>query len=203
MLKQKARLVNRVVYLADLALTSVAFFAAFALRNAVFPVVAPNQFPTGLYPLTEYLKVYPLVLIIWSVLLFTYHSYHSHRTIPLNREVLTKLRIVLVGNVILATLAYLLPLRQLSRAWFVLFALFSALFLVIEKIALRILAGYVRSKGPNSRPLLIVGTGRRATDLAAMIEAHKYWGYKLLGFVSDGHQDRKSTRLNSSHIPLS
>ncbi|HEX3582741.1 MAG TPA: sugar transferase, partial [Thermoanaerobaculia bacterium] len=187
MLKQKSRLVNRVVYLADLALTSVAFFAAFALRNAVFPVVAPNQFPTGLFPLTEYLKVYPLVLIIWSVLLFTYHSYHSHRTIPLTREVMTTLRVVLVGNVILATLAYLLPLRQLSRAWFVLFGIFSALFLVIEKIALRILARYVRSKGLNYRTLLIVGTGRRATDLAAMIEAHKYWGYRLLGFVSDGH----------------
>jgi exopolysaccharide biosynthesis polyprenyl glycosylphosphotransferase len=187
MLKQKARLVNRVVYLVDLALTSVAFFAAFALRNAVLPLIAPGQFPTGLFPLTEYLKVYPLVLIIWSVLLFTYHSYHSHRTIPLTREVMTNLRVVLVGNVILATLAYLLPLRQLSRAWFVLFALFSALFLAIEKIALRILARYVRSKGLNYRTLLIVGTGRRATDLAAMIEAHKYWGYKLLGFVSDGH----------------
>jgi exopolysaccharide biosynthesis polyprenyl glycosylphosphotransferase len=187
MLKQKARLVNRVVYLVDLVLTSAAFFAAFALRNAVFPAIAPTKFPTGLYPLPEYLKVYPLVLIIWSVLLFTYHSYHSHRTIPLTREVMTTVRVVMVGNVLLATFAYLLPLRQLSRSWFILFGVFSALFLIIEKIALRILARYVRSKGLNYRTLLIVGTGRRATDLAAMIEAHKYWGYKLLGFVSDGH----------------
>src|ERR1041385_7971824 len=139
MLKQKARLVNRIVYLADLALTSVAFFAAFALRNAVFPVVAPAQFPTGLYPLTEYLKVYPLVLIIWSVLLFTYHSYHSHRTVPVTREAQTILRVVIFGNVILATLAYLLPLRQLSRSWFILFGVFSALFLMLEKIALRVI----------------------------------------------------------------
>jgi exopolysaccharide biosynthesis polyprenyl glycosylphosphotransferase len=187
MLKQKARLVNRVVYLVDLALTSAAFFTAFGLRNAVFPRVAPEHFPFGLFPIAEYLKVYPLVLIIWSVLLFTYHSYHSHRTIPLTREVLTTMRVVVVGNVILATLAYLLPLRQLSRSWFILFGLFSALFLTIEKIVLRILARYVRSKGLNYRTLLIVGTGRRATDLAHMIEGHKYWGYKLLGFVSDGH----------------
>jgi exopolysaccharide biosynthesis polyprenyl glycosylphosphotransferase len=187
MLKQKARLVNRVVYLFDLVLTSVAFFTAFALRNAVFPAIAPTKFPTGLYPLPEYLKVYPLVLIIWSVLLFTYHSYHSHRTIPLTREVMTTVRVVVVGNVLLATFAYLLPLRQLSRSWFILFGLFSALFLIIEKVALRILARYVRSKGLNYRTLLIVGTGRRATELATMIVAHKYWGYKLLGFVSDGH----------------
>lgn len=187
MLKQKARLVARIVYLVDLALTTAAFFVAFFARDVILPHLAPQRFPSGLYPIQQYLKIYPLILIIWSVLLFTYHSYHSHRTIPVVREVLTTFRVVVVGNVILATLAYLLPLHQLSRVWFILFGLFSAFFLVIEKIALRLIARYVRSKGLNYRTILIVGTGRRATDLARMIEGHKYWGYKFLGFVSDGH----------------
>jgi len=187
MLRQKARLVARIVYLADLALTSAAFFVAFFLRDFVFPQWDPQHFPTGLFPLAEYLKIYPLVLIIWSVLLFSYHSYHSHRTIPVTKEAVTTVRVVFVGNVLLATIAYLLPLRQLSRSWFVLFGGLSALFLVIEKIVLRVLARYVRSKGLNYRTVLIVGTGRRATDLARMLEEHKYWGYKILGFVSDGH----------------
>src|SRR6266498_2604621 len=156
MLKQKARFIARVVYFADLALTSAAFFAAFYIRNVVAPAVAPQLFPTGLFPLSEYLKVYPIILIIWSVLLFTYHSYHSHRTVSLNREALTVLRVVVVGNIILATLAYLLPLRQLSRAWFILFGVFSALFLIVEKIAVRVIARYVRLKGLNYRTLLIV-----------------------------------------------
>src|SRR5205807_505590 len=112
----------------------------------------------------EYLKVYPIILIIWSVLLFAYHSYHSHRTVPVTREALTVLRVVVVGNVILATLAYLLPLRQLSRAWFILFGVLSAIFLLLEKIALRVIARYVRAKGLNYRTILIVGTGRRAQE---------------------------------------
>jgi len=188
MLRQKATLIARIVYSIDLALTTLAFFVAFYLRNLVFPHLAPERFPTGLYPLTEYLKIYPIVLIIWSVLLFTYHSYHSHRTVPVSREALTILRVVVVGNVILATLAYLLPLRQLSRAWFILFGVLSALFLIVEKIAVRVIARYVRLKGLNYRTLLIVGTGRRAIEVARMIEGHKYWGYKILGFVSDGHR---------------
>jgi exopolysaccharide biosynthesis polyprenyl glycosylphosphotransferase len=188
MLKQKARMIARVVYLVDLALTSAAFFAAFYVRNVILPLVAPQQFPTGLFPLAEYLKVYPVILIIWSVLLFTYHSYHSHRTVPLTREAFTVFRVVIVGNVILATLAYLLPLRQLSRAWFVLFVVFSATFLLLEKIALRVIARYVRAKGLNYRTILIVGTGRRALEVARTINDHKYWGYKILGFVSDGHR---------------
>jgi exopolysaccharide biosynthesis polyprenyl glycosylphosphotransferase len=188
MLKQKARMIARVVYLVDLALTSAAFFAAFFIRDLIIPQVDPRHFPTGLFPLRDYLKIYPLILIIWSILLFTYHSYHSHRTVPLKRETQTILRVVAVGTVILATLAYLLPLRQLSRSWFILFGVLSAVFLVIEKILLRVIARYVRAKGLNYRTILIVGTGRRALEVARMVAEHKYWGYKILGFVSDGHR---------------
>jgi exopolysaccharide biosynthesis polyprenyl glycosylphosphotransferase len=188
MLKQKALVIARVVYGLDLALTSVAFFAAFYIRDLLLPRLDPSHFPTGLYPLQEYLKIFPIVLVIWSVLLFTYDSYHSHRTIPLTREGLNTFRVVGVGTVLLATLAYLIPLRQLSRSWFILFAILSAVLLTAEKIMLRVIARWVRSKGLNYRTILIVGTGRRATDIARMVAEHKYWGYKILGFVSDGHR---------------
>ena len=188
MLKQKARLIARIVYLVDIALTSVAFFGAFFLRDVVIPHIAPDQFPTGLFPLAEYLKIYPLVLVIWSVLLFTYHSYHSHRTIPVTTEALTTIRVVFVGIAVLATIAYLMPLRQLSRAWFILFGALAAVLLVAEKVVLRLVARYVRAKGLNYRTVVIVGTGRRAIDVARVINDHKYWGYKILGFVSDGHR---------------
>src|SRR5438874_8676384 len=140
MLKQKARLIARIVYLADLALTSAAFFTAFFIRDVIFPLAAPQRFPTGLFPLQEYLKIYPIVLVIWSALLFTYHSYHSHRTVPLTKEAGTIIRVVFAGNVLLATLAFLFQLQQLSRAWFVLFVGLSLTLLVIEKILLRVLA---------------------------------------------------------------
>ncbi len=188
MLKQKASMIARVVYFLDLAFTSVAFFGAFWIRDVIAPMVSPRHFPTGLFPLQDYLRIYPLVLIIWSILFFTYHSYHSHRTVPLTRETLTTLRVVLAGSVILATLAYLIPLRQLSRSWFALFVMLSATLLVFQRILLRVLARYVRAKGLNYRTVLIVGTGRRAIEVARMISGHKYWGYKILGFVSDGHR---------------
>ena len=188
MLKQKALVIARIVYLVDLALTTVAFFAAFYIRDLLLPIIDPSHFPTGLYPVTEYLKIYPIVLVIWSVLLFTYDSYHSHRTIPLTREGLNTFRVVGVGTVLLATLAYLIPLRQLSRSWFILFAIGAAALLTAEKIMLRVIARWVRSKGLNYRTILIVGTGRRATEIARMVMEHKYWGYKILGFVSDGHR---------------
>ncbi|HKR67083.1 MAG TPA: sugar transferase [Thermoanaerobaculia bacterium] len=187
MLKQKARLVARIVFIVDLVLTSIAFFAAFVIRDLILPHVDPAHFPTGLFPLAEYLKIYPIVLVLWSFLLFAYQSYHSHRTIPLTKEAATTIRVVGVGTVLLATLAFLIPLRQLSRSWFVLFGFLALMLLLAEKILVRVMARWVRSKGLNYRTVLIVGTGRRATDIARLIVGHKYWGYKILGFVSDGH----------------
>jgi len=188
MLKAKARLIARIVFGVDLALTSLAFFGAFFIRDLILPSLDPSHFPTGLFPLREYLKIYPIVLIIWSVLFFAYNSYHSHRTIPLTKEGLTTIRVVGVGTVLLATIAFLFQLQQLSRSWFVIFAALAAVLLVAEKIVVRLLARWVRSKGLNYRTVLIVGTGRRATDIAHLIADHKYWGYKILGFVSDGHR---------------
>jgi exopolysaccharide biosynthesis polyprenyl glycosylphosphotransferase len=205
MLKQQAKLVARVVYLVDMSLTTVAFFAAFFVRDFILPKLEPRHFPTGLYPITEYLKIYPIVLIIWSLLFFSNHSYHSHRTMPLRREAGSMLRIVAIGTLLLATVAYLVPLRQLSRSWFILFAILSALLVIAEKILLRTFARYVRAKGLNYRTVLIVGTGRHARDIVRMIEGHKYWGYKILGFVSDGHRlppEFAKYRLLGNHSEL-
>ena len=44
MLRQKANLIARIVYVVDLALTTLAFFSAFFLRNLIFPLLAPERF---------------------------------------------------------------------------------------------------------------------------------------------------------------
>jgi exopolysaccharide biosynthesis polyprenyl glycosylphosphotransferase len=188
MLKQQAKLVARSVYFFDIALVTAAFFVAFFTRDFALPYLFPSYFPDGLFPLSEYVKVFPLVLAIWTVLFFSHRSYNSHRTVPLRDEASDILRVVGLGTASLATLAYLVPFHQLSRLWFALFASFSAIFLILQKISLRLLARYVRSRGFNYRTILVVGTGRRARDVVKLVEEHTWWGYKIIGFVSDGHR---------------
>ena len=130
MLKQQAKLVARIVYFVDVMLTAAAFFGAFYIRDYFLPILAPERFPTGLYPLTEYLKLFPVVLVIWSVLLFQNKSYRSHRTTPIRAEALETLRIVAVGTVILETVAWMFRLDQLSRTWFGLFVALDAILLI-------------------------------------------------------------------------
>ena len=188
MLKQQASVIARLFFLVDLALTAAAFFVAFFVRDSLLPALMPHQFPGGLYPLDTYVKILPLVLIIWTLLFFSHHAYHSHRTIPIASEVWTTLRIVFFGIFILATVAWLVPLNHLSRSWFVLFGLFDALFLVSEKLFVRLIARWVRVRGYNYRTVLIVGTGRQGREIVRLIERHRSWGYKVVGFISDGHR---------------
>ncbi|MEN8164545.1 MAG: sugar transferase [Acidobacteriota bacterium] len=72
----------------------------------------------------------------------------------------------------------------LSRPFLALFAGLNLLFLLAEKLALRLMARHVRSRGFNFRTLLIVGLNVRSAEVASIIEKHPHWGLKILGFVA-------------------
>ena len=87
MLKEQTRFLATSVFLMDLALTSAAFFFAFWVRAVVLPAVLPGRF-SAFYPLSAYLPLLPLVLLIWGVLLLASDRYRSHRTVVLLDEAL-------------------------------------------------------------------------------------------------------------------
>jgi exopolysaccharide biosynthesis polyprenyl glycosylphosphotransferase len=193
MLKERARILAVVIFLLDLALVSAAFLFAFALRSSILPALFPRAFPGHLYPLSSYLPLLPLAAVIWGVLLLLSGRYRSHRTVPLLDEAWAILRVCALGTVVFTLGLYagrldqqLLGNDQISRVWVLFFGIFSCLFLLTEKLALRITSRYVRSHGFNYRTVLIVGTGETALAIADSIQAHRFWGYRILGFIATG-----------------
>ena len=83
MLKERAKVVAYWVWTLDLVLTTVAFLTAWWIRSAIGPRLLPGVFPTELYPLSRYLGLLPLVLVIWTLLLVTREAYTSRRTVGL------------------------------------------------------------------------------------------------------------------------
>src|SRR6202035_2235014 len=187
MLKERARILAVVIFLLDLALVSAAFLIAFSLRSWFLPRVVPQAFPGRLYPLGSYLPLLPLALLIWGSLLLFSGRYRSHRTVPLLDEAWAILRVCATGAVLFTLILYigrlddrLLRADRISRFLVLLFALFSCLFLLTEKIAIRLPSRYVRTHGFNYRTVLIVGTSRSATQIAESIHGHRFWGYRIL-----------------------
>jgi exopolysaccharide biosynthesis polyprenyl glycosylphosphotransferase len=199
MLKERARILAASIFLLDLALVSVAFLLAFSLRSSILPRVVPQAFPARLYPLTAYLPLLPLALAIWGALLLLSGRYRSQRTVPLLDEAWAVLRVCASGTVVFMLALYIMRIDvrllgndQISRAWVLLFGIFASLLLLCEKLFLRVSSRYVRWRGFNYRTVLIVGTNPAALKIADSIHGHRFWGYRILGFVVNGHPPEQS-----------
>ena len=199
MLKEQSRLLAAVIFSLDLMLVAAAFFLAFWLRAAVLPDLFPDSI-SPLYPLPAYLPLLPFILLIWGVLLLASGRYRSHRTVPLAAEAWAIVRVCATALAALALGIYALRLDEkllggdeFSRVWVLSVAVIACLLLITEKLALRTLSRYVRYRGYNYRTVLIVGTHKGAVGLADSILDHRYWGYKIVGFVS--HPQAESTAL--------
>ncbi len=195
MLKERARILTVAIFTLDLLLVAAAFLCAYGLRDAVLPRWAPGTFPGRLYSLSDYLPLLPLALAIWGALLLSSGRYRSHRTVLLLEEAWAIIRVCVSGAIIFTLALYLTRLDErllgddrVSRLWALLFAVFSCLFLLSEKLGLRLTSRYVRSHGFNYRTVLIVGTGSTALSIADSIQGHRFWGFRILGFVRNGHQ---------------
>jgi exopolysaccharide biosynthesis polyprenyl glycosylphosphotransferase len=195
MLKERARILSVAIFTLDLALVSAAFLCAHGLRDAVLPRLAPGTFPSRLYSLSDYLPLLPLALVIWGALLLSSGRYRSHRTVPLLDEAWAIIRVCVSGAIIFTLALYLTRVDErllgddrISRFWALLFAVFSCLFLLTEKLALRLTSRYVRSHGFNYRTVLVVGTGPTALRIADSVHGHRFWGFRILGFIRNGHQ---------------
>ncbi len=189
MLKEQSRLLVAAIFSLDLTLVAAAFLLAYWVRSGLLPELLPRSV-SALYPLAAYLPLLPFVLLIWGALLLASGTYRSHRTVPLAKEAWAILRVCATGLAVLALGIFafrldekLLGGDEFSRLWVVLVAVFAGLLLIAEKLALRTLSRYVRARGYNYRTVLIVGTHKGAIDLADSILDHRYWGFKILGFV--------------------
>jgi exopolysaccharide biosynthesis polyprenyl glycosylphosphotransferase len=196
MLKERARILAFTIFVLDLTLVALAFMAGYWLRDSILPAVAPQSFPTRLYNLGDYLPLLPFALVIWGAMLLLSGRYRSHRTVPLLDEAWAIIRVCATGAVLFTLMLYaarmdeqLLGDDRISRLWVLFFAVFSVLFLLTEKIALRVTSRYVRLRGFNYRTVLIVGTGPAALKIADSVHGHRFWGFRILGFVSNGVAD--------------
>jgi exopolysaccharide biosynthesis polyprenyl glycosylphosphotransferase len=191
MLKQQARLIAALVFGADLALVALAFFIAHALRSRGLAPLGLGLERPGLYPIELYLPLLPLALAIWGTLLLRSGSYRSHRRVPLLEEASTVVKVSATATALFALAVWALRLDErllgsdrISRGWIALFALFATVLLLAEKLALRVTARRVRARGLNFRTVLIVGTGATARAIAEAFEEHRWWGYRVIGFVT-------------------
>ncbi|MGC8917425.1 MAG: hypothetical protein ACP5NF_10660, partial [Thermoanaerobaculum sp.] len=183
MLRESTQVVTYRRLLWDSAIASLAFLLAHQLRSHVLPPLAPELFPTGLYPIRQYLPLLGLVLPLWAAIaLFLPGSLPGQR-VSLTREVAAGWRTVALGVLFLAALGYLLRLDFVSRPFLILFGLSNGLLLTASRVLERKTPWGKKLLAAPERVVVIVGTTPQAAKLAQTLRQHQAWGFRLLGFV--------------------
>ncbi|MFZ3071867.1 MAG: sugar transferase [Thermodesulfobacteriota bacterium] len=185
MLKQRKRLVAVSLYLADMVVVAAAFFTAYWIR---FSYMAEFELG-GLYSVDRYLWILLSAMAFFSFFLYRYGAYRSFRSVPFFSELKIVCVAIALGGVVLFASAFALKSYYLSRLLVGIFIVVSAVFVSLERLAIRSIGHYARRKGLNYRNVLIVGIGGSAAKLFEKMENNREWGIRVVGFLSENASD--------------
>ncbi len=174
MLKQQAQLFNKIATAVDTAAVAAAFVISYTVIQAL----------TGrLGEFLDYAWILVVAIPAWIFLLTHFGIYESMRTKPFRTIFVDLIKVHVLGAIIVASSVYLVHAIAFSRLLLGCFVLFSLLLIVITKGGIKLLLRHFRSRGYNSRNLLIVGSGKQVHRLVELVRLHAGWGLVITGFV--------------------
>lgn len=180
MLRQRAKLIASLVYIGNVMCIAASFFLAYWIRNTLLS----TQYGK-LSPVQNYLWLLLFILVVWSFLLYHFGLYRSYRVKSFRVELRDLVKTVLWGTLLIGVLIFTFKLHYVSRLFIFMFGVLAFCVLAAERGTIRALARQARRRGLNFRNILIVGSGRRARELAKIVEDHQEWSFRLLGIVVD------------------
>lgn len=173
MLKEHATVFRKLMIFIDLCIVAASFFLAYFLRNKL----------DGLLPLSFYMWILFVLLILWGSLLYFFGMYASFRLKKMSEILVVIAKASFFSLIILGSVNYLFKMQDVSRGLiFLVFALIT-FFITLEKIVLMQFFRRLRRKGFNFKNILIVGTGRRAQKFIKNVDQNKEFGLKIIGII--------------------
>ncbi|MFV1951725.1 MAG: sugar transferase [Nitrospinota bacterium] len=182
MLRERAKTLGHFLFISDIMITIIAFFTAFYLRQA--SILSEWNIGTTINK-NEHFVLLIIIIPIWAVLLKHYGAYNSFRKKEDTEILWIFIKTTGVGIFLLGTVIFFLQLKYTSRIFILLFGSINLTFLVIQRLILQRVSGFIRNKGLNYRTVLVVGTGKRAREFTNIINLRPELGLKIIGYVDD------------------
>ena len=194
MLKFQTRVMVAVFVLVDVLSTSLAWICAYFLRFHSDFITAHLPVTKGVPPLTQYLALLPVIVVLWPAVLYFHGMYQLKRGRSRIDEFFGILFSVLIASVLtLLPVLYIGvygrpaedPALEYSR---IVFGFFIALDLIALNAGRWTLRRYLErmwAAGYNVKRVLVAGAGELGRTVAETIAAHRELGYRVVGFVDD------------------
>jgi exopolysaccharide biosynthesis polyprenyl glycosylphosphotransferase len=189
MLQEREILLRRFQMWVDVLTVFLAYLLTYLLRSTI------GEDESSLW---QYGILLLLGIPLWILTLYANGVYLPIRTRPYLEILWTIIKSATGTFFMIGTVVFLLKFTDLSRLFFILFALLSFLAVLVEKTLLFMSSHYFHRQSFNLSRLLIVGTGRRAIEFIRKVDSHPEWGFELLGAIDDepARAIRKVDRLH-------
>ena len=175
----------------DLLATSLAFFVAYWLRF-VFEI---HPVTKGLPPLSMYLRLLPVVLVLYPVVFYFQGLYHRRRMRSRFDEGIRVALAVMLATVLLTAglTFYRPPDFTYSRLFLAIFAVTDAFLVSLFRWGISAGLARIRRSGRNLQRVLVIGAGELGRQVVERLDAHNEFGFSVVGFLDDdpGRQQRK------------
>ena len=132
-----------------------------------------------------YYWLLPLLLLIWSYLLYHFGLYNSFRTKDILEVVYIIFKAAFFGLIILSGAVYFLKPPNINRNFIALLFMAGTFFLYLEKILLMVIFRLFRRRGYNYRNILLVGSNKRAQRFIDLVKEYAEWGLRIIGIVEE------------------
>ncbi len=190
---RKRRRSTAVVYLAgDVLATLLAFLLAWYIRFDVQVIPVTKGVPA----FQEYLKLLPIILMMWPIVFYFHGLYQSRRDRSRVDEALLILFAVAFATLLVSGVqAWYRPIT-FSRAFMMLFVGVDVVLMVATRVTTREVLQRMRLRGHNLQRILVVGAGALGKEITYKLLAHRELGFDVVGFLDDDRSKAGQTYLD-------
>lgn len=170
MVKQHSSFIKQTIAVIDCLLICAAFYISYRLVSEYKPLARIQNYlliPIGFIGFYLY---FAWTRSLFSILQFTWMKGFNERIIM----------IFLSAGILGAAILYVIPDDYNSRTLYVIFALISFIFILTEKLFLKLVIANVRKNNRNITPILLFGRGRIAAQINKEINSHPEWGLRIV-----------------------
>jgi exopolysaccharide biosynthesis polyprenyl glycosylphosphotransferase len=167
-------------FLVELLVLSGAFFATYWLRKKT-----DLLWGLELGTLSQYLWIWPAMLLVWSTLLWGFNTYQAFRTRSLIVHGFTVGTVCMLGTLALFSLITVVKAYEVNRSFVGLLGIGSFLGLFALRTAATAFLTHYTQKGYDRHYVIIGGPPDHALQVAEELEAIHGMVYQVRGFVTD------------------
>jgi exopolysaccharide biosynthesis polyprenyl glycosylphosphotransferase len=178
------RIMLRALMVIDIGLLMLAFGLAAVVTNGLDERTLITSFFATRVSLVN-CALFAILLFLGHSILVVCNLYQSKRMSTRNAEALDVLRAMTFLAVCFWCGGKLFRVSETPNYFLLAFGGIAALLIIVMRLLIRSVLGFIRKRGRNLRHVLILGTNPRAVDFARIIAAMPERGFNLMGFVDD------------------